>query len=759
MASYACAAKHLCKMLNTPLDRGTIQHWCMNCQKPMHGALCGVIFSERGSLEIPLHLLTNHGKSKVDSIGALLCSLCINAITLPTSTTSLTSSPTTSASAHVLPDNPTMFEPITPSPMSITKKKTNSGKTKVASKRSVIKKSQRTFSAAKKLQILREVDEATGGRSQQDILHHHGTNQTSLFRWRSQRAKLEKAVEEEGKGSKKKILSFDPLGRIKDAIKAFYDLNNKIPKDARLPITGKVISHQALLTKNTLLEKHNNEPFLTDVEVTAMEEFKASLSWSWKTAKAFGWKSVALHGEAGSVDIQAIWPEIDSLKAKIATYNLDNVYNMDETGLFFKCLPNCSYVEQKDSKLSRGTKQMKAKDRVTLYVCVNATGTDKMPLSIIGKSAKPRCFKNIPLKMMYFSQAKAWSDTKTFMKWWHHFLIHIRGKTNAPTLLILDNCGPHGAELVDPFGQVTVVFLPPNCTSVFQPMDAGVIAALKKNYRYRLLRRMLEIFEERTERRQAAKDAKMAAGTMGLNEGHPPHLVDVMDILHDVWKEVTEESVRNCWVKSSLVSKDVEMESDNNAEAEQEMQSLFQIVQEFKAMCIGKEFENAVGSECEFDEILEEMLHAFGDCDKGDSEAMKAVLESWIRLEDTNFCKDLIHEEVHGLMDIDSLLGFNVVDIDCVKDIEEEGCDSKGINSPARDPSIDEVNEIVVKMKSLSEQVGELSDEYGKIVTNLNDCAEMMRRAFSKSNFKKQTEKSFKEKCIRQANITPFLSK
>ena len=110
-------------------------------------------------------------------------------------------------------------------------------------------------------------------------------------------------------------------------------------------------------------------------------------------------------------------------------------------------------------------------------------------------------------------------------------------------------------------------------------------------------------------------------------------------------------------------------------------------------------------------------------------------------------------------MDIDSLLGFNVVDIDCVKDIEEEGCDSKGINSPARDPSIDEVNEIVVKMKSLSEQVGELSDEYGKIVTNLNDCAEMMRRAFSKSNFKKQTEKSFKEKCIRQANITPFLSK
>jgi hypothetical protein len=33
-------------------------------------------------------------------------------------------------------------------------------------------------------------------------------------------------------------------------------------------------------------------------------------------------------------------------------------------------------------------------------------------------------------------------------------------------LLILDNCGPHGAELVDPRGQVTVMALPPNRTAV-----------------------------------------------------------------------------------------------------------------------------------------------------------------------------------------------------------------------------------------------------------------------------------------------------
>ena len=46
----------------------------------------------------------------------------------------------------------------------------------------------------------------------------------------------------------------------------------------------------------------------------------------------------------------------------------------------------------------------------------------------------------------------------------------ILSKTLNKVLLIMDNCGPHGTDLVDPHDQVKVVFLPPNCTSVFQPM-------------------------------------------------------------------------------------------------------------------------------------------------------------------------------------------------------------------------------------------------------------------------------------------------
>jgi hypothetical protein len=177
-------------------------------------------------------------------------------------------------------------------------------------------------------------------------------------------------------------------------------------------------------------------------------------------------------------------------------YNIDHDYNMDETGLFFKVLPNHSYVKKSELETARGTKLMKAKDRVIFYITTNADGMDKVPLSIIGKPKEPHCFvdQHHLLPMKYYSQKKAWSDSTVLLKWQNNFLLHIRRRTIKPILLILDNCGPHGTELKDPQGQVKVVFLPPNVTSVYQLMDAGVIAMVKKNYRYHLLQRLLDIY-------------------------------------------------------------------------------------------------------------------------------------------------------------------------------------------------------------------------------------------------------------------------
>lgn len=57
----------------------------------------------------------------------------------------------------------------------------------------------------------------------------------------------------------------------------------------------------------------------------------------------------------------------------------------------------------------------KSKERITVLVGANMTGTEKLPLLVIGKSANPRCFKNKNIPMKYEHNQKSWMTCK-FLK-------------------------------------------------------------------------------------------------------------------------------------------------------------------------------------------------------------------------------------------------------------------------------------------------------------------------------------------------------
>ena len=65
-------------------------------------------------------------------------------------------------------------------------------------------------------------------------------------------------------------------------------------------------------------------------------------------------------------------------------------------------------------------------------------------------------------------------------------------------LLILDNCAAHPDEdlLVSADGLVTTKYLPPNVTSLIQPMDEGVLESLKRRYRKSLLHHLPIILDK-----------------------------------------------------------------------------------------------------------------------------------------------------------------------------------------------------------------------------------------------------------------------
>ena len=108
---------------------------------------------------------------------------------------------------------------------------------------------------------------------------------------------------------------------------------------------------------------------------------------------------------------------------------------------------------------------MKAKDRITVIFCTNATGSCKMTPVVIGSAKSPRCFKDTPSCLPYFNQKNAWNDTHNYTKWWNEiFLPTIRKWTSQPVALLLDGFSGHSDSCTDPQKQVTVFKFPPNVT-------------------------------------------------------------------------------------------------------------------------------------------------------------------------------------------------------------------------------------------------------------------------------------------------------
>lgn len=86
-----------------------------------------------------------------------------------------------------------------------------------------------------------------------------------------------------------------------------------------------------------------------------------------------GIESVRLHGQAGALDKQAAGLGMEAVREGLAAYLVDNFINMDEMGLFFRCLPLQSDGSAGARRAARGVNSMKAKDRITLVCCTIAS--------------------------------------------------------------------------------------------------------------------------------------------------------------------------------------------------------------------------------------------------------------------------------------------------------------------------------------------------------------------------------------------------
>ena len=210
--------------------------------------------------------------------------------------------------------------------------------------------------------------------------------------------------------------------------------------------------------------------FATDLSI---DTFTASNGWLESFLKRHNNVFGSQSGERGDVDHAIVSDWNKKLPIVCQGYEPRNIFNMDETGLFFR--QNSTKTFHVKGEDCAGGK--KSKDRLTVSLCASMTG-EKLKPFVIWRSANPRCFKNIPTRSLpvdYASNKKSWMTSDLFENWLKKFDRKMRLE-DRKILLLLDNAPAHPQVKLN---NIKLAFLPPNTTSLSQPMDQGIIQTMK----------------------------------------------------------------------------------------------------------------------------------------------------------------------------------------------------------------------------------------------------------------------------------------
>ena len=81
---------------------------------------------------------------------------------------------------------------------------------------------------------------------------------------------------------------------------------------------------------------------------------------------------------------------------------------------------------------------------------------------------------------------------------------------------------------------VKVVYLPPNVTSIMQPLDQGIIKSFKSQYKRLLVQFLLDSIEK-------------------FDKLVKPNIKEAIEMIRIAWRNVTADTIENCWRHSGIL--------------------------------------------------------------------------------------------------------------------------------------------------------------------------------------------------------------
>ncbi|XP_043835158.1 tigger transposable element-derived protein 1-like [Dromiciops gliroides] len=239
-------------------------------------------------------------------------------------------------------------------------------------------------------------------------------------------------------------------------------------------------------------------------------------------------------------DMAAKFPDVLKKIIEEGGYTDQQIFNVDETGLFWKRMPSRTYISKKENtqpgfKVSR--------DRLTLLLGGNAEGDFKLKPMLVYWSQNPRALRGYnqqSLPVLWRSNKKAWMTKAIFEDWFSSYFSPAVEKYCKDSniafkaLLILDNAPGHPTTLSSLCENIKVIFLPPNTTSLLQPMNQGTIATFKAYY-------LRKIFEQ-------AATKTIGNDAMSLTDFWENYNIrDAIENIHHAWQQITANNMREVW--------------------------------------------------------------------------------------------------------------------------------------------------------------------------------------------------------------------
>lgn len=268
--------------------------------------------------------------------------------------------------------------------------------------------------------------------------------------------------------------------------------------------------------------------------------FVASKGWFEKFKKRHNLHNIKLRGESASADAIAAknYPEVLKEIIRNGGYCPEQVFNVDETGLYWKRMPDRTFISR-DEKSASGYKV--SKERLTLLLGGNASGDFKLKPLLVYMSENPRAFKGLDKKQLpviWKSNKKAWMTKYLFEDWFKNYFCpevkaYLQKKNlSHKALLLMDNAPGHPANLSEICEHVQVEYLPKNTTSLIQPMDQGVIANFKAYYLRRTLQQVINKSDDKSSMKEVWKNYTIKDAIKNISES---------------WNEVQSTTLNRAW--------------------------------------------------------------------------------------------------------------------------------------------------------------------------------------------------------------------